>query len=392
MVLPRDIDAYLTRRFYNPSAPGSFTSTKKLHSVIKKEGRYSISLRRINEWAQGEDTLTLHKSVKQKQSKYRRIIAPGLHHMWDCDLLVLTGDRFKKANDGYAYILVTVDVFSRFCRAVAVKTKGARHMVEAFNEIFESTETLPRFTRQDRGVEFTAKPVVNLLREKGIEMIYPNTETKANYAEILIKSLKKRLFQFFQHSNSYTYIDTLQDIVDSYNRTVHSSIGTAPSQVNADNEQEIWDYQYIALNRNDLTRLFKKAISSARKRKRLTYKFAVGDKVRIAYYRTKQFTRSYDEQFTGEVFTVRARKFSDGVAVYYLNDYDNEVVDGPFYTSELTPVKFDPDAFFKIEKVLKTRVRQGVKESLVKYQSWPSKYNQWLPTSSIKTLKRRRGK
>jgi len=393
MVLPRDIDAYLTRRFYNPAAPGSFTSAKKLHSVIKKEGKYNISLRRIEDWAQAQDIVTLHKQVRQKPRKYRRIVAPGSNHMWDCDLLVLIGERFKKANKGYGYILVTVDVFSRFCRAVAVKSKSSQHMVQAFKEIFEHTEKLPRFTRQDRGVEFTAKPVVNLLRERGIKMIYPNTETKANYAEVLIKNLKKRLFQFFQYSNSYSYLDILQDIVASYNSTIHSSLGTSPSQVTQANEQAIWDYQYISLNRADLDRLFKYAVASARKRTRVTYKFELGSKVRVAYHRKKYFTRAYDEQFTGEVFTVRGRKFSEGIDVYYLNDYDGERVDGPFYASELTPVKFDPEAFFKIEKVLKTRVRGGARESLVKYQSWPSKYNQWIPTSSIKTLrakKRRR--
>ena len=392
MVLPRDIDAYLTKRFYDPKRPGSFTSTAKLHSVIKKEGRYNISLRRINEWSKGQDIVTLHKNTRQRQPVYRRIIAPGINHMWDCDLLVLVGDRFKQANNGFGYILVTVDVFSRYCRAEAVKSKGAKDMVAAFTKIFERTTELPKFTRQDRGVEFTAKPVANLLKEKGIQMIYPNTETKANYAEVLIKTLKKKLFQFFQHNNSYTYVEALQDIVNSYNATVHSSIGTSPEQVTSDNEQDIWDFQYISQNSRDLTRLFKKAVSSVRSKRRLRYKYAIGDQVRVSYHRKKNFTRSYDEQFTGEVFTIRARKYSDNAPVYYLNDFEGERVDGPFYTSELTAVKYDPNAFFKIEKVIKTRVRDGVEESLVKYQSWPSKYNQWLPTSAIKTLQKKNKK
>ena len=90
---------------------------------------------------------------------------------------------------------------------------------------------------------------------------------------------------------------------------------------------------------------------------------------------------------------MRARKFSDGIAVYYLRDYGGETVAGPFYSNELTPVRFDPDAFFNIEKVIKTRVRaDGLRESLVKYQSWPSKYNQWLLSDSIKTLGKRKRK
>ena len=119
----------------------------------------------------------------------------------------------------------------------------------------------------------------------------------------------------------------------------------------------------------------------------LNNKYKLGQRVRASYHRKKIFTRSYDEQFTGEVFTVSAHKLSDSVPIYYLRDYQGEEVAGPFYQHELTAVKFDPDALFKIEKVIKTRfAANGVQESLVKYQSWPSKYNHWIPTANIKAL------
>ena len=394
MVLPKDIDGYLSRRFYNHRSPGSFTSAAKLHSVIKSEGRYSISLRRIEHWAQTQDIVTLHKSAREKPVKYRRVIAPGMNHMWDCDLLVLTGERFKSANEGHAYILVTIDVFSRYCRAQPVKSKSGKHMKHGFGEIFDAAGDagMPKFIRTDRGTEFTNSQVSDLLKDRGVKHIFTNTETKANYAEAMIKGLKKRLFQFFQYTGSYGYLEELQAMVESYNRTIHSSIGASPESVTQENEQDIWDYQYVtSQTTKDLHRAFKRAISTARNKTRNRYKFALGDHVRASYHRQKNFFRSYDEQFTGEVFTIRARKFSDGVAIYYLRDYQEEKVDGPFYTHELTPVKFDPDAFFKIEKVIKKRVRRdGSEESLVKYQSWPSKYNQWILSSTIKPLKSKR--
>lgn len=390
MVLPRDIDAYLTRRFYNHRAPGGFTSASKLYSVIKKEGRYNISLGRIEEWAQGQDIVTIHKTAREKPPKYRRVIAPGMNHLWDADLLVLTGVRFKNANDNFAYILVTIDVFSRYCRAVQVKTKGGNDMKQAFTRIFDrlGQEGLPKFIRTDHGTEFTNSIVGDLLKERGVKHILANTETKANYAEAMIKGLKKRLFQYFQYNNSYSYIDDLQDIVDSYNNTVHSSIGLSPAQVTKDNEQQVWDYQYVSQqNSKDLLREFKRAVATAGKGVRNPYKYRLGQAVRVSYHRKKIFSRAYDEQFTGEVFTVRAHKLSDGVPIYYLRDYQGEEVAGPFYQNELTAVKFDPDALFKIEKVIRTRLTpEGVDESLVKYQSWPSKYNQWIPTANIKAL------
>ena len=60
--------------------------------------------------------------------------------MWNCDLLVLNGARFTKANGGFAYILVTIDVFSRYCRAEPIKSKGGKHVNEGFQKIFTAAE------------------------------------------------------------------------------------------------------------------------------------------------------------------------------------------------------------------------------------------------------------
>lgn len=388
MVLSGNIKSYLTKRFYNPKLPGSFTSVSKLYQVIKKEGKRKISLKQIQEWAKGQDILTLHKTVNEKQPAYRRIVTPGLNHFWDCDLLVLTGERFSKVNSGNSYILITVDNFSRFCRARALKNKGSLEMKKAFTDIFQNTSTLPKFIRTDKGVEFSNAAVQQLFRDNGVKHYFANTETKANYSEILIKNIKKRLFQFFQKTNSYSYQEDLQSIVTSYNNTIHSSINMAPAEVNEDNQQKVWDYQYVT-NSSAYKTSLKRAIKSStpKGRRRQVFKHEVGDTVRVSRFRRKPFDRAYDEQFSGEVFTVRQRRLEEGIPIYYLNDFGKDQVKGHFYQGEITGVIYDPKALFKIEKVLKNRVRNGVKESLVKYQSWPDRYNEWIESRNLVDLR-----
>lgn len=389
---PKNIDAYLTKRFYDPHSPGSFTSVTKLYDVIKEEGRYSIPLERVKKWGEGQDIVTLHKTVRQRQPAYRRVISPGLNHMWDADLLVLTGKRFVESNSRNNHILVTIDVFSRICRAEPVKNKGGKEMERAFSAIFERSGIKPRFLRTDRGVEFSNGILREFFRRNGVRHYFANTESKANYSEIMIKTLKKKLFQYFQNTNSYSYEKDLQSIVDSYNNTVHSSIGIAPSRVNEANWQKVWDYQYVSNSSNYKDSLKRALKTLSRRRRRPTkgvehpYKFSVGQTVRVARYRQKPFDRAYDEQFTGEIFTVRSRRIYEGIPVYRLFDFGGEPIEGHFYSGELTPVKYDPDALFKIEKVLKTRRRNGVLEKLVKYQSWPKKYNEWVAARSIVDL------
>lgn len=387
MVSPRNINSYLTKRFYNPKLPGSYTSVSKLYQVIKKEGKHKISLKQIQEWAKGQDILTLHKTVKEKQPAYRRIVTPGLNHLWDSDLLVLTGERFSGANSGNSYIVITVDVFSRFCRAEAVKNKGGKEMARAFTKIFERANTRPTFIRTDHGKEYSNAALQQLFKENGVTHYFSNTETKANYSEILIKNIKKRLFQFFQRSNSYSYTEELQSIVDSYNNTLHSSINMSPAEVNQSNQQQVWDYQYVTNSstyKSSLKRALKASTSGSSGKPKFKYK--PGDTVRVSHFRRKPFDRAYDEQFSGEVFTVRSRRFDEGIPIYYLNDFSKEEIKGHFYQGEITSVIYDPKALFKIEKVLKNRVRNGVKESLVKYQSWPDRYNEWLETKSLVSL------
>ena len=71
--------------------------------------------------------------------KYRRVIAPGMNHVG----LRSSGLDWRKVQD----------VFSRYCRLGAVKSKSARHMKIAFEEIFAEAgdSRTPKFIRSDRG-------------------------------------------------------------------------------------------------------------------------------------------------------------------------------------------------------------------------------------------------
>ena len=312
---------------------------------------------------------------------------PGPGHLWDTDLLVLDGHRFASNNSGHKYIVLTIDVFSRFCRAEAIKNKGSKEMVRAFEAIFDRTEKLPRFCRSDRGTEYSNRELQALFKEKNVKHYFTNTDTKANYSERLVKTIKRRLFQFFQRNNSYSYENELQDIIRSYNRTYHQSIGRAPEEVTSEDTQQVWDYQYVQHSPNYRRSLKEALKGSSNAKSHSNFKYNIGQTVRVAYFKRKPFDRSYDELFSGEIFTIRKRAVIENIPVYRLTDCHGDDVKG-----EITPVRFDPNALFKIEKVIKKRVVDGVNQSYVQYQSWPKSYNEWIPTSSIVGLKKKKKK
>jgi ribosomal protein L21E len=387
--VPKDINSYLTARYYNASKPGSYSSIHKLYKSIQHEGIYDISLDQIKQWAMSQEVVTLYQRPTFKNRVRRKVVSGLRWSLMDCDLLVLNQERYTAANEGRGYILVCIDILSRYAAVASVKTKSGPDVLSGFKEIFNRIGKFPVSVRADFGKEFNNAHVTNYMRKHGVNLYYARSSTKANYSESFIRNLKSRLFRVFQHRNTYRYLDILQKLVESYNSTFHSSIEMAPSEVNSQNEQEVWfrkyfppaSYKEAFIKANRLQRSRK----SSKIHDKHLFRYKIGDHVRISTLGDK-FTRDFDTKFSGEVYTVTGRAISQGIPIYYLSDQHKKKIEGSFYEFEMQGIYFNPKQTFKIEKVLQTRTRKGVKESLVKYQFWPASYNQWLPTKSIKQL------
>ena len=70
-----------------------------------------------------------------------------------------------------------------------------------------------------------------------------------------------------------------------------------------------------------------------------------------------------------------------------IKDWSNDPVKGMFYSAELQKVELkDPNPEYKIEKIIKRRTRNKVKEVLVKWLGWHRKFNSWIPESEVKDI------
>ncbi|KAJ8311522.1 hypothetical protein KUTeg_010877 [Tegillarca granosa] len=129
-----------------------------------------------------------------------------------------------------------------------------------------------------------------------------NSEIKSNYAERANLTVKSILYRYFQAKQSYAYLKDLQSLIESYNHKPHRSLNyMSPSEVNKTNQAQLWKYQYR-----------RKAPISKVGKSRKTYKFKLGDTVRISYLKY-QFQRAYDQQWTDEIFRVSKRFRRDGI-------------------------------------------------------------------------------
>ena len=99
---------------------------------------------------------------------------------------------------------------------------------------------------------------------------------------------------------------------------------------------------------------------------------------------TGPIDREYSQKWTGELFKIDTWFRREGVPVYTILDGDGEKVDGTFYEPELQPLTIDPTTEYRVEKILKRRVRNKRKEVLVRWLHWPKKYDSWIPEADVK--------
>lgn len=115
------------------------------------------------------------------------------------------------------------------------------------------------------------------------------------------------------------------------------------------------------------------------------YRYKINDLVRLSHLK-HIFRRGYNQQFTGEIFKVSKRFHLQGIPMYKVRDFNEELIEGDFYENDLQKVDKSEDSLWLIEKVIKKRVRKGQKELFIKFESWPEKFNQWVKESDIVNL------
>ena len=356
------MDDYLSSVYYDPKRPGGFGGAERLYKDVKKEGKFAISCKEIKEWLMKQDTYTLHKPMR-RHFKRNRVIVGSIDQQWQMDLADM--QSMQKFNDEYRYLLVCIDVFSKYAWVVPLKDKTGPTLVEAFKVILASGRK-PEKIMTDQGTEFLNKHFRVLMKEEYIELYNTYNETKASIVERLIRTLKTKMWRYFTAKKTMRYVDMLPDMVHSYNHSVNRSIKTKPVDVTAENEKKVWHTLYD----HDPV-------------KNVKYKFKIGDQVRISKMK-RTFEKGYLPNFSKEIFTI-SKQIPRDPPVYKLKDLDGEELKGTFYEKELQKIIKEDDVY-EIEKILKKRGRGNNVHYLVKWLGYPNKFNSWVPASEINKI------
>ena len=257
----------------------------------------------------------------------------------------------SKYNKGNRFLLCVIDIFSKYVWVVPLKDKKGISIVKAFQSILKQSDRKPNKIWVDKGSEFYNASFKKWLEYNDIVMYSTHNEGKSVVAERFIRTLKSKIHKHVTSISKNVYIDKLDNIVDEYNNTYHTTIKMKPIDVK--------DNTYINTDKETNDK---------------DPKFKVGDRVRISKYKNI-FAIGYTPNWSEEVFIIK--KVENIVPwTYVINDLNGEEVTGTFYEKELQKTSQEE---FRIEKVIKRK--DG--KMYVKWKGYDNSFNSWIDKKDL---------
>ena len=177
----------------------------------------------------------------------------------------------------------------------------------------QSNRRKPNKIWVDQGGEFYNNVFKKWLSDNDIIMYSTYNEGKSVVAERFIRTLKNKLYKHMTDTGKNVSYDILDDVVNKYDNTKHSTIKMKPINVKGNKRVYIDEH-----NEKDS-------------------RFKVGDKVRISKFKNI-LVKGYTPNRSTEIFIVD--KVNDAVPyTYNLKDLNDEEVIGSYYDRELQKTK-----------------------------------------------------
>ena len=356
-----EVENILKGIYYDIKNPAGFSSFEKLFKAAKQHDK-NLKRKDAKNWWIGEITPTLHKTVR-RNFKRNPIIVEAIDQQWEADLVDM--QEFEKDNKNFKYFLTVIDCLSKYAWAIPIKNKKAESICEAFKKIFNDGR-YPTYIRTDQGKEFLNKNFKQFLKKYGVyHFTSTNKDIKCAIVERFNRTLKTRMHKFFTARGTRNWIDNINDFVSAYNDSFHRTIKRTPNEAI---ESKNIDLIRTVYKVDDISLLTPKKSSN----------LEMNDTVRIAYEK-KPFDKSYYPNWTDTIQKIEKVTEKTNAPMYGIENQEQK-----YYPEQIQKVR---ENLTRIEKILKTRKRNGKKQLYIKWLNYPDNYNSWIDETDLYDLR-----
>jgi hypothetical protein len=268
-----------------------FVSKDKLKKVLKKRG-IDVSNKELDEFYKNSALAQQNKKIRVK--RYKKISGP--YNSYQIDILVMP-TRLKTANKGYSKMLVCVNIISRKAYAYPLKSNKMQNILEAYRNFLEDAEEVVMVQGDN---EFNNKLFLDYNNNNNVVVLtdvakddhMTNKGNKLGIIDAFVKTLKRRIRLYMEAYDTNKYVDALDDLLDGYNETPHSSL---PKDVSPNEAHKDKVIQTEVQNENARVNVDVEA----------DVKVKVGDNVRVA--EVKGTFEKEKGTFSKQIYTVDER-------------------------------------------------------------------------------------
>lgn len=387
--ITEEAEEYLKELYYDPEVVGSLSTPDNLFKAVEKAGnKYNLTLEQITNFLKSNEVYTVFKRRPNKIKKYPKFVVKDLDSAWFSDMAHY--DRYAEFNEingvKYRFLLVCVDALSKMTFVSKLETASGSDLVKGFKDIFTKSNRRCQMLITDRGSNYSSQIFKTFLDREGVKLSLLVPPSKSFLAERKIRSIGEKLHKLYYLHQDRRWVDKIDKIVDTMNRTYNRTLKGYPYKVNKQNAFEYFVKQYFpnkkmtAKEKTDVNRL-------------KPFLLNIGDYVRIESYR-HVFRKAYRENYTIEFFKI-SRRYHRGIfPIYKVADIMSEELEGTFREEELQKIVFKEDQTYKIDEIKQTKYkynRKTKKREKWVYVSWYGwnnpKFNSWIPAASIQDYK-----
>lgn len=307
------MNRHLSRALYDVNYPTAFTSKSQFIKYFN--GKYPR--KDVIEWVKKQPIFSRFGVVRKRFAR-QPIIS---HSKFDTIFLDYADmSAFKKENKNYRYLAVFVCALTRFVFVAKLKTRTPEELIENLKKIFKKGLKPNISFFVDKAGEFKSRKLKKFLQDHSVQMWFSqNTDVKSSLSERYILEVKRRLFRAFSHYNNHKWIDIVDKIADSLNKSVSKNLKMRPIDI---------------VTKSDMRKAFINLHSKKVGIPAPESDLKVGDQLRISHLR-KVFAKSYLQGFTEERFTITKIVKREGQNLYQVQgEKDKEPIEGRMYKIE----------------------------------------------------------